>query len=72
MASGDPAAASVRPDALEPVTLPGITGKSETPARLPVDLRAVPRQSAADAAHIAIAATNGVDYPVTWNFRHIV
>ena len=69
--AGDPAAASARLDALEPVTLPGVTGKSETLARLPVDLRAVPRQSAADAAHIAIAATNGVDYPVAWNFRHI-
>ena len=29
------------------------------------------RTRAADAAHIAIAATNGVDYLVTWNFRHI-
>jgi len=69
--AGDPAAASARLDVLEPVTLLSITGKSETLARLPVDLRAVPRQSAADAAHIAIAATNGVDYLVTWNFRHI-
>ena len=24
-----------------------------------------------DAAHIAIAVTNGVDFLVTWNFRHI-
>ena len=24
-----------------------------------------------DAAHIAIAAANGVEYLVTWNFRHI-
>jgi len=31
----------------------------------------VPGQAAADAAHIAIAAINGVDYLVTWNFRHI-
>ena len=25
-----------------------------------------------DAAHIGVAASNGVHYLVTWNFRHIV
>lgn len=39
--------------------------------RLLLDLGAVPREAAADAAHIAIAVTNGVEYLVTWNFRHI-
>ena len=29
------------------------------------------RVAAVDAAHIAIAATRGVEYLVTWNFRHI-
>lgn len=33
--------------------------------------KALPRPAADDAAHIAIAVTNGVDYLVTWNFRHI-
>ncbi len=33
--------------------------------------RRAPRKAAADAAHIAIAATNGVDYLITWNFQHI-
>lgn len=27
--------------------------------------------TAGDAAHIAVAAANGADYLVTWNFRHI-
>ena len=31
----------------------------------------VPRAAAEDAAHIAIAVTNGVDFLITWNFRHI-
>ena len=43
----------------------------EAVARRLLDLGAVPRESAADAAHIAIAVTNGVEYLVTWNFRHI-
>ena len=28
-------------------------------------------RAAGDAAHIAVAAANGADYLVTWNFRHI-
>ena len=32
---------------------------------------AVPRRASDDAAHIAIAVTNSVDYLVTWNLKHI-
>lgn len=32
---------------------------------------AVPRTEPRDAAHIALAAANGVQFLVTWNFRHI-
>lgn len=32
---------------------------------------AVPHHAAEDALHIAIAATNGLDYLVTWNCTHI-
>ena len=31
----------------------------------------LPRKAETDAAHIAIAATNGIDYLLTWNLRHI-
>jgi predicted nucleic acid-binding protein len=31
----------------------------------------IPRESAADALHIAIAAVNGVDYLLTWNCKHL-
>ncbi len=30
-----------------------------------------PKNAAEDAAHIAIAVTNGIEYLVTWNCRHI-
>lgn len=33
--------------------------------------KAVPENSPEDAAHIAIAAVNGIDIIVTWNFSHI-
>jgi predicted nucleic acid-binding protein len=31
----------------------------------------IPRESAADALHVAIAAVNGIDYLLTWNCKHL-
>ncbi len=31
----------------------------------------VPQKAASDAIHIAVCAFHGVDYLVTWNFKHI-
>ena len=36
-----------------------------------VDSAAVPKRAARDATHVAIAAVHGVEFLVTWNFRHI-
>ncbi len=69
--AGDPDAAHIRLEALKTVTLLDAAPEAERLALALVDLGAVPRQAAEDAAHIAIAATNGVDLLVTWNFRHI-
>jgi hypothetical protein len=33
--------------------------------------KAVPASEPRDAFHIAIAAVNGVDYLLTWNYKHI-
>jgi hypothetical protein len=33
--------------------------------------KALPPGSKADALHIALATTNGMDYLPTWNFKHI-
>ena len=69
--AGDPEAAGARLEALEAVALLDATPDADRLARILLDSGAVPRQAAADAAHIAIAVTNGVDFLVTWNFRHI-
>ncbi len=69
--SGDPEAARIRLEALGAVALVDATSDAEGLTQALVDLGAVPRQAADDAAHIAIAVTNGVDFLVTWNFRHI-
>ena len=70
-AGGDPGAARDCLKALEGVALLGASEEAEDLAQRLLDLGAVPREAAADAAHIAIAVTNGVEYLVTWNFRHI-
>ena len=69
--TGDDDAARARLDILATVPLLDATGEAVELTRKLLDLAAVPRNAADDAAHIAIAATNGVDYLVTWNFRHI-
>ena len=69
--AGDPDAARNRLEALESVALLDATSDAERLAIALVEADAVPPQAADDAAHIAIAVTNGVDFLVTWNFRHI-
>ena len=69
--AGDAQAARARVELLESVTLLDATEDAVALTRKLLDLGAVPRKAADDAAHIAIAVTNGVDYLVTWNFRHI-
>ena len=69
--AGDADAARARLEALEGVALLNAARDAEDLARHLLDLGAVPREAAADAAHIAIAVTNGVEFLVTWNFRHI-
>lgn len=69
--AGDRDAAQARLQALEAVTLIAATAEAETLAQRLLETGAVPRQAAADAAHIAVAVANGADYLLTWNFRHI-
>ena len=47
------------------------TAEAETLAEVLVRTAAVPQAAIPDAAHIAVAAASGVEYLVTWNFRHI-
>ena len=70
-AAGDSAAARARLAELKAVTLLEATDDAAKLTQKFLDLGAIPRKAAEDAAHIAIAVTNGADYLVTWNFRHI-
>ena len=69
-AAGDAEAAHARLTALETVTRLDTTEDAAALTRRLLELGAFPR-AAADAAHVGIAATNRVDYLLTWNLRHI-
>lgn len=69
--AGDPAAAKDRLAALDSVTLLDATEEAAELAEQLLASGAIPAKAAEDAGHIAIAVTNGVEYLVTWNCRHI-
>ena len=70
-AAGDPEAARARLAALESVQVVSAGDDATELGRLLVGTRALPAGAAADAAHVAIAVVNGVDYLVTWNMKHL-
>ena len=70
-AAGDAHASRARLRLVEDINLPGTNEETRALAEKLIEVGAVPRKAADDAAHIAIAVANGVDYLVTWNFRHI-
>ena len=70
-ATGDADAARARLNVLSAIPVLEATEEAVELTRILLDDRAVPPNAGDDAAHIAIAAANGVNYLVTWNFRHI-
>ena len=71
ISKGDEKAAQTR---LEIITNIPMLGTSEEALILAEDLLAqgaVPLNSEADALHVGIAAAAGVDFLLTWNFKHI-
>ena len=69
--AGDPEAARARLAALESVQVISAGNDAVELGRALVGVRAFPAGAAVDAAHVAIAVVNGVDYLVTWNMRHL-
>ena len=71
ISAGDPVAAAERLRAIENLPSLSISLEAEAIAEALLSSKAVPGNSARDALHIAIAATQGIDYLLTWNFKHI-
>lgn len=71
IARGDPDAAKARLDLVSKIKCLAISEPTIEVAESLVFSGAVPRGSEEDALHIAIAATQGAEYLLTWNFKHI-
>jgi hypothetical protein len=68
---GDPADVRKRQRALKGIPLLRITPEAEELAEALMQTGPIPREYPDDALHIAVASTSGMDFLLTWNFRHI-
>ena len=71
ISAGDTSAAAERLRVIADIPSVAIAAEAESLALALLASNAVPANSARDALHIAIAATQGIDYLITWNFKHI-
>ena len=69
---GDTIAARQRYEAVANLTALNVSPAADALAQDLIDAGAVPSNLLQDAQHISIATVQGVDYLVTWNFKHIV
>ncbi len=70
-AGGDPKAAQERLAVLQAMTFLETTTAALALAKELVKAGALPPKAGDDALHIAIAATQGIPYLLTWNCRHM-
>lgn len=69
--NGDPSAAAERLDVVKDIDLIESSDEVDALAAALIAGKAIPVSEPRDAFHIAISAVNGVNYLMTWNFRHI-
>ena len=69
--AGDPTAAQERLDEIGELDRLDITDDAQNLANALMAGGAIPESEPRDALHVAIAAVHGVQYLVTWNFKHI-
>jgi predicted nucleic acid-binding protein len=70
-AAGDEGAAQERLEFIASIPLLDVTDAAGELAKQLVMRGAVPKVAVEDALHIAVAATNGIEYLLTWNCKHI-
>lgn len=68
---GDSFAAKKRMNKVANIPSLAITNESIKLAKLLLSHKLVPLGSKEDALHIAVATLQGIDYLLTWNFKHI-
>ena len=68
---GDPDAAQRRTEALQGIPDLEVTDDAVALAGRLINEGALPMEATGDALHIAVAAVHGMDYLLTWNYRHL-
>jgi len=68
---GDPEPAGSRLAALAGIAMLTVSQDARDLARAMIETRLIPSRFPEDALHIAIAAMHGMDYILTWNFKHL-
>jgi predicted nucleic acid-binding protein len=68
---GDPAASTARRQALRHIPALDVTDAVKELARKLIAKHAIPASHVEDALHVAVAAINGMDFLLTWNFSHL-
>ena len=71
ISAGDENVAKNRLNAIVGIPSADITLEAENIAQVLVKSGAVPENSVEDALHIGIAVANGIEFLLTWNFKHI-
>ena len=69
--AGDPEAADARLAFLAGLTLLEITEEALTLAQRLLQAKAIPQDFPEDALHVAVAVVNGIEYLLTWNYKHL-
>ena len=69
--AGDEHAAEQRLQAIADISLLTLSEEAVAFAEKLVEEGPIPRKAVEDALHIAVATLNGMDYLLTWNFKHM-
>ncbi|MBI5140679.1 MAG: type II toxin-antitoxin system VapC family toxin [Nitrospirae bacterium] len=68
---GDPEQAKMRLSAIKPFRMLAMDDEADNLAVAMITGSGIPKEYPEDALHIAIAAVNGIEALVTWNFSHM-
>ena len=68
---GDTEASRERLSLLHGLEILQTNESAQSLARILVETAALPQSASRDALHVAIAAVNGADFLLTWNFKHL-
>ena len=69
--TGDSEAAAARLALLTGLTLLEISEEALTLAQRLLQAKAIPQDFPEDALHVAVAVVNGIEYLLTWNYKHL-